>query len=31
MSKFVVGEKVEKTADEHEDGIIVCRVPNSGR
>ena len=27
MSKFAIGEKVEKTADDHEDGIVIAVFP----
>lgn len=29
MAKFAVGEKVEKTADEHEDGIVIAVFPTA--
>ena len=27
MAKFAIGEKVEKTADDHEDGIVIAVFP----
>jgi len=27
MSKFAIGEKVEKTADDHEVGIVIAVFP----
>ena len=27
MSKFAIGEKVEKAADDHEDGIVIAVFP----
>ena len=27
MSKFAIGEKVERTADDHEDGIVIAVFP----
>jgi len=27
MAKFAIGEMVEKTADDHEDGIVIAVFP----
>ena len=29
MSKFAIGERVEKTADEHEDGVVIAVFPTA--
>jgi hypothetical protein len=27
MSKFAIGERVEKAADDHEDGVVIAIFP----
>jgi hypothetical protein len=27
MSKFAIGERVEKTTDDHEDGVVIAIFP----
>jgi len=27
MSKFAIGERVEKAADDHEDGVVIAVFP----
>jgi hypothetical protein len=27
MSKFAIGERVEKTTDDHEDGVVIAVFP----
>jgi hypothetical protein len=29
MSKFAVGERVEKTTDDHEDGVVIAIFPTT--
>ena len=29
MSKFAIGERVEKTTDEHEDGVVIAVFPTA--
>jgi hypothetical protein len=29
MSKFAIGERVEKAADDHEDGVVIAVFPTA--
>jgi len=29
MSKFAIGERVEKAADDHEDGVVIAIFPTA--
>ena len=29
MAKFAIGERVEKAADDHEDGVVIAEFPTT--